>query len=208
MTICHDSLAFEISHHSRKAAPAYTAFPYTWGDSAPTEQISINGQIFHVRVSLWSCLYYLGNAVKSSSVSCTYPWVDAICIDQNKSQERNAQVLFMDQIYCNAIIVSVWLGLPLMPEFVEAQLVNYHKPIKTYEKDGFDWFDSIENLANRSYWDRFWVIQECLLGQEVHLYCGNSGVDWLHFKTILGQATNVHDCMFENLNYARSRSGS
>ena len=205
--ITHDVLTFEISHHLRKAAPPYTAVSYTWGDGQPTEQITLNGQRFPVRVNLWSCLHYLGGAVKYGQDSYTYLWVDAICIDHSNTGERNSQVRFMDQIYRNATVVSVWLGLPPIPDFLKAGLVNYHKPIKTYEDDGFDWSDSIEYLANRSYWSRFWVIQEFLLAQKVHLYCGNSRVDWEAFRDILGCETGVQDFYQENVDYSRSPSG-
>ena len=208
VVITHDFLAFEISHHPRTAAPSYTAVSYTWGDGTTTEQIVLNGQTFNVRLNLWSCLHYLGGAVKFGHTPCTYLWIDAICIDQNNAEERNAQVRFMDQTYRNAIVVSVWLGLPPIPEFLKAQFVNYRKPIKTYEDDSFDWSDSIEDLANRPYWSRFWVIQEFLLGQDVHLYCGNSRMDWLNFRSILGTQTDVHDYFEEHVYYAHSSSGS
>lgn len=208
VTIEHDHLAFEISHHPHEAAPPYTAVSYTWGNNPPTEQVCINERSFRIRVNLWSCLHYLGNAVKFGNVPWKYLWVDAICIDQNNDQERNAQVRLMDQIYRNAIAVSVWLGLPPMPEFVRLELDNYRKPIKTYEEEVFDWFDSIENLANRPYWSRFWVIQECLLGKRVDLYCGNTCMDWWDFRTLLGQKTGVYDVLSEDVNYAQSPYGS
>ncbi|USP77057.1 hypothetical protein yc1106_04331 [Curvularia clavata] len=181
VAITQDFLAFEISHHPRTAAPSYTAFSYTWGDGATTEQIVLNAQTFNV---------------------------DAICIDQNNAEERNAQVRFMDQTYRNAIVVSVWLGLPPIPKFLEAQFANYCKPIKTYEYEGFNWSDSIEDLANRPYWSRFWVVQEFLLGQDVQLYCGKSCMNWSDFKSILGTQTDVHDCFEEHVHYAHSSSGS
>jgi hypothetical protein len=207
-SIRHDRLTFDISHHPCEAT-AYTAVSYTWGNGEPTQSVFINGQKFKVRVNLWSCLYYLGQAALSRSVPWTYLWVDAICIDQNNDNERNAQVRLMDQIYRNAMVVSVWLGLPPIPKFLqEEQLINYPLPIMTYENEGFDWSDSIEDLANRPYWKRFWVIQEYLLGREVELYCGNSRVDWEYFKEILGCETGVHDYWQEDVNYARSPYGS
>jgi hypothetical protein len=207
ISIRHDLLAFDISHHPCEAT-AYTAVSYTWGDGEPTESVLINGQMFKVRVNLWSCLYYLGQAALSRSVPWTCLWVDAICIDQNNDNERNAQVRLMDEIYRNAMVVSVWLGLPPIPEFLREQLINYPLPIRTYENEGFDWSDSIEDLANRPYWKRFWVVQEYLLGRDLELYCGNSRVDWVFFKEILGRETGVRDYWQENVNYARSPSGS
>jgi hypothetical protein len=205
--VSQDILTFRITHQPLSTA-SYSALSYTWGDGAPTEQIYINGKLFRVRLNLWSCLFYLGAAARSQCVPWRYLWVDAICIDQNNTEERSAQVRLMDRIYRNAIEVSVWLGLPPIPDFLIQTVNQSHELVKTYENDGFDWRDSIQELANRPYWTRFWVIQEFLLGQDVNIHCGNQFVDWLHFKDIFGEATGVHDYLQEDVDYARSSSGS
>jgi hypothetical protein len=200
-------LAFEISHHPREAAPPYTAVSYTWGDGAPTEPISINEQIFPIRVNLWFCLYYLGQAIKFGTIPCKYLWVDAICIDQGNNQERKTQVLVMDQIYRKAITVSVWLGLPPMSEHEQAFLAESRESINEFHFDDLNWFDAMKDLSNRPYWGRFWVIQEFLLAQDVRLFCANTSVDWLHFRDLLAGASDVHDDFSEDVNYTQSSSG-
>jgi hypothetical protein len=208
ISIGKDSLAFEISHHLRKAAPAYTAVSYTWGDGAPTERIILGGKTFLTRVNLWSCLYYLGKAAKSECVPWRYLWVDAICIDQNNDQERNSQVRVMDQTYRDALVVSVWLGLPPIPDDMEFYPDHNHAQIRTFDIRGLDWYDHMEDLANRPYWTRFWVIQECLLAQQVHVYCGDSGVDWEVFKELLGHVTGVDRYLEEDVDTTESTFGS
>ena len=37
-------------------------------------------------------------------------WIDSICIDQDNSSEKTAQVKLMGQIYSRASFVAVWLG--------------------------------------------------------------------------------------------------
>jgi hypothetical protein len=37
-------------------------------------------------------------------------WIDAICIDQSNTQERNQQVSMMGDVYGSATTVWVWLG--------------------------------------------------------------------------------------------------
>ncbi|KAH8623590.1 hypothetical protein IG631_22069 [Alternaria alternata] len=89
----------------------------------------------------------------------------------------------MDTIYRNASAVSVWLGLPPSVE---------HEPIRTFEDPGgFDFYDQMSHLANYPYWNRFWVIQEFLLGQDVNVYCGNTRMNWLDFKETLGSRAGV-----------------
>lgn len=84
--------------------PMYKALSYTWGDPFPTRKISINEQPLIIRENLYRFL----ETIKSDQE--TLWWIDQICIDQSNIHERNHQVNFMDQIYCNALEVVVWLG--------------------------------------------------------------------------------------------------
>jgi Heterokaryon incompatibility protein (HET) len=182
-----NELRFDILHVSRESAPPYTAVSYTWGDNRPTHWIRLNGRQFHVRINLWSCLYYLSQASKSDDWG--YIWVDAICIDQSNDLERNAQVSRMDETYRDAACVSVWLGLVHPPEFY---LNLDPTTTRTFDVEDFDWRESISDVANRPYWSRFWVIQEFLLGHEVRLYCSGNRIDWDIFQEILGSETVVN----------------
>ncbi|KAK1657638.1 heterokaryon incompatibility protein-domain-containing protein [Colletotrichum godetiae] len=154
----------------------------------PSEIICLDGQPFPVRPNLWSCLYYLGLA--SRHTEWEYLWIDAICINQANDAERNSQVRCMDQTYRSATCVSVWLGLIPLPEGLPR---NTLAPIKTLESDGFDWRESMLELASRPYWTRFWVIQECLLGLEVELYCSDNRIRWFDFQHILCTEADVND---------------
>jgi len=200
LTIQHNYLSFEMSCFPQKRTPDYTAVSYTWGDGAPTEKIYINGQPFYVRRNLWSCLYYLG---QFGNVTWKHLWVDAICIDQSNDKERNAQVRVMDKIYSNACCVSVWLGLPPSAE----QYKHLHEPPSTFDDESFEWLDSVQDLANRPYWGRVWVIQEFLLGRDVDIYCGNSRQNWIDFKDLLGYKTGVGDYLQSNFDYSTHSSG-
>jgi len=182
LSITQDSLHFNLIKVSRTAAAAYTAVSYTWGDGEASEQIYLNNQtVFHVRPNLWSCLYYLGQDAQRVGIKL---WVDAICIDQSNPAERNFQVRRMDETYKRAAHVSVWLGLPSIPNHIH--IPDHRKPVKTLEVDPFDWCDHLdENLANRPYWSRVWVIQECLLPENIVLYCGNTKMLWNYFRNTL-----------------------
>lgn len=180
------TLHFRISHVLRDAAPPYTAVSYTWGDGEATEVIYLNGHVFRIRTNLWSCLYYLSRYGKHAA--WTHIWVDAICIDQTNDVERAAQVRLMDKTYNDAACVSVWLGLvPIPTVFTPFSLEG----IKTADWEGFDWADSIAELANRPYWSRFWVIQEFLLGKQVQLFCSGNVIDSLGFRRILCSETGT-----------------
>lgn len=181
-------LRFDILKTSRSGAPPYTAVSYTWGDDEPSEIISLGGQPFHVRPNLWSCLYYLSLAKQGAGWS--HLWVDAICINQEDDAERNVQVGAMDTTYSNAACVSVWLGLPPLPDAYQ-HLLRRDVPTKTLEIDPIDWHLWLPNLANRPYWSRFWVIQEFLLGAHVEVYCGNSKIMWQDFQEMVCRLAGV-----------------
>jgi hypothetical protein len=122
-------------------------------------------------------------------------WVDAICIDQRSDDEKNAQVRRMDETYRSAAHVSVWLGLPRLPYHMV--IPDHLQPIKTLEVDSCPWSDDLDDLANRPYWSRVWVIQEFLLGQDIFLYCGNSKVHWADFQFRLCMVAGISEHMYD-----------
>jgi hypothetical protein len=86
----------------------YTCLSYVWGqlnDQGGPFPILIDGKRFEVRYNLHA---FLGIARKK------YPyrklWIDAVCIDQISTAERNHQVQQMGKIYGCAKKVIVWLG--------------------------------------------------------------------------------------------------
>jgi hypothetical protein len=92
------SLAGEAFEHQ------YEALSYTWGDLQKTVQILLDDCPFYVTVNLHSAL----SRLRSRAIE--WLWVDAICIDQENSQERAHQVRYMAMIYGKAHRVNVWLG--------------------------------------------------------------------------------------------------
>lgn len=192
ISITHTSLHFNLIKVRRAAAPVYTAVSYTWGNDEATEIIHLNGRKFHVRPNLWSCLYYIGQDAQNLGIKL---WVDAICIDQSSSDEKNSQVCHMDETYRSATHVSVWLGLPKLPDHVVVP--NHLQPVKTLEVGSFEWYADLNDLANRPYWSRVWVIQEFLLGQNSLLYCGNSKLLWADFQLLLSNAANISEHTYD-----------
>jgi len=176
-------LRFDVKTYRRGNTPSYTAVSYAWGNEAPNKRIYLDGRPFPVRPNLWSCLHYL------SQSEWEYLWVDAICIDQSNKRERGEQVQVMDEIYRSAVAVSAWLGLVPLPEFYVQDLASA-QPLLTLETEPFDWIDALDDLANRPYWSRMWVIQEVLCGSHVEIYCSNNHVDLQYFKWLLERATN------------------
>jgi hypothetical protein len=95
----------EISSWPIENSPPYYAMSYTWGDPADTAEISLHGRPFMVRQN---CQYVLQQAFTTKASK--YYWVDALCINQMSTQERNHQVGIMGKIYSRAQQVFACVG--------------------------------------------------------------------------------------------------
>jgi hypothetical protein len=92
--------AFELDK-----APPYEALSYVWGDQNETEPIILNGTIVKHTTNLVAAL----NRIRQDC-DVKYIWIDAICIDQNSTEEKNHQVSLMRDIYSKAEGVIMWVG--------------------------------------------------------------------------------------------------
>lgn len=82
----------------------YTAISYMWGSPEDTKTITINGVPVAVGKNLTAAL----DRLRSSLVDKV--WIDAICINQDDIDERNAQILRIRDIFSQSLAVTVWLG--------------------------------------------------------------------------------------------------
>ena len=83
--------------------PDYTAVSYCWGDPQRSEEIRWKGGKVSVGRSVKDLLGSFGE--KSPLL-----WIDALCINQEDTAERNQQVMLMADIYREAKVVDIWLG--------------------------------------------------------------------------------------------------
>jgi hypothetical protein len=168
----HDgNLSFQVCHRPRIEASRFTAASYTWGAGDATETILLDGLTFYIRRNLLDLLYHLGH---TKTAEWDYIWVDAICIDQTNSAERNDQVREMDQTYRRATSVSIWLG-----------------PVPESLQENFKCEKAVASLLQREYWSRRWVIQEVLLASKIHVYCGPHNISWGVSGTACKRAENA-----------------
>lgn len=88
--------------------PQYEALSYTW-DKKESEPrfITLNGESFTVQENVERAIRRLRQRKTPRTV-----WIDAICINQDDTDERNCQVLLMRDIYSKAQQVCIWLGEP------------------------------------------------------------------------------------------------
>ncbi|KAF2671670.1 HET-domain-containing protein [Microthyrium microscopicum] len=91
--------------HGEIEARQYTALSYTWGPQTDDRNILVNGKQLLIRRNLWDFLHIARHHYEEQ-----YFWIDAVCIDQNNSLERNQQVSMMASIYQQAASTLIWLG--------------------------------------------------------------------------------------------------
>lgn len=128
-----DPISCSIEHFAFKDTPQneYFALSYEWGvenKSSWPRYIFLNKSRIRVRENLCQALWHLrkkaavrgqagsrGTEVFARDSSSAWQqgswiWIDAICVNQSDTRERNHQVRLMAQIYRNAKEVLVWLG--------------------------------------------------------------------------------------------------
>jgi hypothetical protein len=100
--------ALQIQLLDAALSEEYTCLSYVWGPKNRNEYlfpILVNGKTFHVRPNLKRFLH-----IARRKYSERRFWIDAICIDQANTPERNQQVQQMGRIYSEAKEVIAWLG--------------------------------------------------------------------------------------------------
>jgi hypothetical protein len=132
----------------------------------------LNGRQFYVGKNLHLALLHLRSPTHSLPL-----WVDAICVNQKDTKERNEQVALMSFIYTRAQMVVAWLGvkdyntqldpfrsmsmdwksgqIPLLAASL-AGITNFHS---SPEPD----YGTLVRIAKSSYWTRLWTVQESYL---------------------------------------------
>jgi len=84
---------------------AYETISYCWGAPRDPSTIELNGHLTPVPASSEAAVRRMRLSDRPRVL-----WIDAICIDQSSTTERNAQVAFMGTIYSTAKHNLVYLG--------------------------------------------------------------------------------------------------
>lgn len=93
------------------SAPPYVALSYEWGDSDSDIEVIVNSARHQVRYNLYLFFCeFRKKIIRGCVPGDTWLWIDALCIDQNETIERNAQVSMMANIYDSATRTLSWLG--------------------------------------------------------------------------------------------------
>lgn len=172
----------------------YEALSYTWGDESIRETIIVNGLRTSVTKNLHSALVNLRFTQRQRVL-----WVDALCINQDDTEERDNQVQKMGTIYSKASRVIVWLGEQTEESRKAFSMIHKkwskafnRRYIRIFPEDNFsddfedglkttDW-SPVYDLLRRPWFQRTWVIQEAVLPRYVTLACGPNTMSWVELS--------------------------
>lgn len=171
--------------------PPFAALSYTWGSPQSTQIVAVNQQQLPTRENLYRALEVLATDkaswVPARSVSevedtktgyeliGNYYWIDYICINQDDPFERGHQVGLMESIFSAASCVISWLGVATEDSDRAVRALRRKVDL---DKDT-SWEDgSVENLLDRPFWGRIWIVQEFILPKKLLILCGRAGVWW------------------------------
>ncbi|KAI4269041.1 MAG: hypothetical protein LQ337_007510, partial [Flavoplaca oasis] len=196
----------ELEESEFEHSPAYDALSCAWGaqDSNQPSLHCSGGSISispHLHSALKRFYQKWENDDAADRLSRPRIWVDAICINQNDRVEKAHQVARMAQIYTHARRVIVWLGehenesrlaMQLLQDYATAfpDIVRdesrYAEQIHSADEllhlphgqaSAGSW-RALEDLFNRPYFQRRWVLQELALGNAICVLCGEDSVPW------------------------------
>ncbi|KAK4445126.1 heterokaryon incompatibility protein [Podospora aff. communis PSN243] len=185
----------------------YVALSYVWGDEQDRESIVLNGSSTWVTSNLARALHAFAaegrfEARRESGTSGSVAgglglWVDALCINQGDLDERARQVMRMRDIYGSAWAVIAWLGESSFKSASAVQLVRDLAELRKAGASGEDiqaclraepdylgqgcWL-GLQELMERPYWYRLWIIQEMVMGASATwICCGLATLEWTTF---------------------------
>lgn len=163
----------------------YEALSYHWGSGDAIFNIKIYTAgfpgPFKVRPNLHAALNQLRLPDRPRRL-----WIDAICINQDDSDEKNAQVSLMADVYSKATRVCVWLGEASPDSNLALNFISRIVNLDDFDRLVADrrtpqeWA-ALSSLMRRTWFSRRWVVQEIALAARATLYCGDAYVDWSDF---------------------------
>lgn len=175
--------------------PEYEALSYIWGDNSVPRYIKLDSKVLQVTPNLYEALLALRLESQPRHL-----WVDAICINQCDTDERNQQVTLMGDIFRNACRVLIWLGKTCedshlvfqhLAEFQKHQddvLSGRARPTDPFGESHINpphyqgpTLAAFQRLCRRPWFFRTWVIQEKALSKEAIVCCGSDSASWEEF---------------------------
>ena len=161
----------------------FETLSYTWGEENLDGKIIIDGKLHNVHRNVEDALRRL-RALPETRHGMKY-WIDAICINQKDTAERNVEVKRIRDIYQTAWSAVVWLGEESNDSSVACDTISSVAHLD-FELQGMMFLPHVEftcgkldwqpllKILKRPYWNRLWIIQELAMNhRNTTFVCGN-----------------------------------
>lgn len=144
----------------------FVALSYVWGSEKDRRDILLRGHPFSVTANLEEALRYVQCIQGLSRI-----WIDALCIHQADPEEKGQQVGIMADIYSKARTTYMWIGAPVYFSNVAMDSIRSIQQIPRKSWTNARIF-AVEQLIERPYWTRAWVVQEVFYSKHAIVKCG------------------------------------
>ncbi|OGM42014.1 hypothetical protein ABOM_009498 [Aspergillus bombycis] len=172
-------------HDSAVGTHRYEALSYVWGAPEKPHFIFLDKGSLSVTTNLHAALLHLRDHFIERVI-----WIDAICINQNDTDERRGQVQFMAKIYAKASCVVVWLedeATSIDDDQISDEggraLEVIRKAANAHYRVGIDDEKAVLALLWRPWFRRVWVLQEIAAARHVLIACHSAEIDGHAFSS-------------------------
>lgn len=185
-----------ICEYAFADAPPYKSLSYTWGlqDRNMHKIITPKGFLL-IKENLNAALLRL-----RSRTGAVILWIDAICINQAKNDEKAKQIRLLPEIFQHATCTLAFLGADENSDEAIKMLMQV-RANDAYGAESEDWpknlpkapsawggrnmpppedpiWQFVVALFNRDWFRRAWIIQEVVAAPTVSIVCGSWMIDW------------------------------
>ena len=174
-------------------APRYEAVSYVWGDPNVTTMIQLNNMAFPITTNLEHALRRIRSTKKELIL-----WVDQVCINQQRLDERGHQVALMGRVYKSAYRVYVCLGedtrdiakrafdtLRELNKIFDERVITFgsKRAVPHLERNEFDSHKNVKlnamcKIYNCIWFQRAWCVQEVSLARSALVTWGREEIKW------------------------------
>ena len=170
----------------------YMAISYVWGDPDDFCHVFLNGYRVKVTRSAHTVLKH----IRRHGMVCTW-WIDALCINQADTQERNNQVRLMKDIYSVSAMTCLWLAdlgkadakayhvLKKMAQCADHTIWNRDWTPGPERAVTLDQWKCLESFFTNPFWRRVWIVHECALGAQRSKITAHLGILTLSYRELI-----------------------
>ncbi|KAL3301107.1 het-6-heterokaryon incompatibility protein [Colletotrichum asianum] len=183
--------------------PRYHALSYVWGDYTNSQLAKVNGAPFLITYNLYEALKTFRDLPRDGLLSAPFSlWVDAICLNQNDTSEKNHQIPRIKDIYSAANRVIIWLSSDNtwsydVEKMIHQELFSFQSTTRwpdfgvgnkgsLINKEFEELSQLLVLLTHHPWFDRTWTVQEAVLARKSPVFLhtfehsiGTATLDWL-----------------------------